>query len=219
VGSSRRSRARTNLRSPLQEAGHSKEANMQIMHRRKYDSRGERRSALSSTCRIRRCSVGPSPGIPTRSSPAGCPDPSSCGKRVRAAPLRRPRWSIPLRDRGATATRPPDSRGDRRGTGPGLRSPPVTPAPGCMTKPRPCRKTLRNPRKWRHMASQPYAPWTSGTKPGQEWRHMASQPCAARTYVRPRLPSPPRDLVRFARRGAQPPACSRTGLTIVAHRV
>src|SRR5262249_61753483 len=73
------------------------------------------------------------------------------------------------------------------------RSPPGS---GCTTPPRPCCTTLRTPRKWRHMASRPYAPWTSGTKPGEKWRHMASQPCAAWTYVRPRLPSPTRGLIR-----------------------
>ena len=32
-------------------------------------------------------------------------------------------------------------------------------------------------------------------KNGVTWRHMASQPCGAWTYVRPRLPSPPRGLI------------------------
>jgi hypothetical protein len=59
-------------------------------------------------------------------------------ERVRAAPPRHSRWSVPLPDREATATRPPDSRGNRSGSGPGHRSPPASPALGCTTKPQPC---------------------------------------------------------------------------------
>jgi hypothetical protein len=74
---------------------------------------------------------------PTLSTLKGCPG-SQERERVRAAPLRRPRGSVPLRDRGATASRPPDGRRNRSGSGPGHKSPAATPAPGCTTQPRLC---------------------------------------------------------------------------------